>query len=71
MILTEMEETKMKKFGAPELNVQRLDAEEIISTSGGKCFEINACVDCYCTSVTCEGVWECDGLLCPSLSDFD
>ena len=65
-----MEETKMKKFGAPELNVQKLDAEEIISTSP-VCFEINACVDCYCTSVDCDDVFECGSLVCPTLSDFD
>ncbi len=61
----------MKKFVKPALDVLKLDAQEIISTSDASCFEINACVDCYCTSVTCEGVWECDGLICPSLSDYD
>lgn len=59
----------MKKFGAPKLSVQRLDVEEIISTS--VCFEINACVDCYCTSVDCDGIFECSSLVCPTLSDYD
>lgn len=57
----------MKKFMNPVMSIQKLDKEEIIRTSGGTCFEIFQCVDCYCTAVTCDPVYTCDGLKCPSL----
>lgn len=59
----------MKKFDAPEMFLQRLDVEDVMSTS--TCFEVNACDDCYCTSVDCDPVYECDGLVCGTLSDYD
>ena len=61
----------MKRFAAPVMNVQRLEADDIVRTSGSHCFEIFACEDCYCTSVTCADTYVCDGLKCSSLSDFD
>ena len=60
----------MKKFSVPTMTIQKLEDEDVMRTSGG-CFEINACVDCYCGIVTCEGTYGCDGLQCPTLSDFD
>ena len=60
----------MKKFQTPAMFVQKLEAENVMSTSL-TCFEINACVDCYCTKVTCDDVYECDSQKCPTLSDFD
>ena len=59
----------MKKFLAPEMNVQRLDSEGIINTSS--CFERFACTDCYCQTVQCGGTYECTGLVCNRLSDYD
>ena len=59
----------MKKFVAPEMSVQRLDPEGIINTSS--CFEKFACLDCYCQTVQCGGTYECKGLVCPTLSDYD
>ena len=60
----------MKKFTSPKMSVQLLEAEEIMRTSG-KCFEIFACEDCYCTAVTCGDTYVCDGLKCRTLSDYD
>ncbi len=55
----------MKEFKAPTMNVQKLEQEEIVSSSS--CFETFACVDCYCTAVTCDDAYVCDGLKCPIL----
>lgn len=55
----------MKEFKAPTMNVQKLEQEEIVSSSS--CFEVFACEDCYCTAVTCETGYVCDGLRCPIL----
>lgn len=60
----------MRKFHTPELSVLKLSADEVVRTSG-TCFEIFACEDCYCTKVTCDGTYECDGQRCPTLSDWD
>lgn len=59
----------MKKFVHPVMNVQRLEADDIVRTSS--CFEIFACEDCYCTSVTCADAYVCEGLKCSILSDYD
>ena len=59
----------MKSFKAPIMNIQKLGAEEIIRTSGCA-VEILACLDCYCTSVQCEGTYVCEGLNCPTLSSI-
>ena len=61
----------MKKFQTPAMMIQRLENENVMSTSGVLCFEIHACIDCYCTEVTCDDVFECDSQNCPTLSDFD
>jgi len=34
------------------------------------CFEGHACTQCYCPNVQC-GPHICDGLQCPTLSDYD
>ena len=60
----------MKRFIAPVMNIQRLEVQDVLSTSG-TCFEINACVDCYCTEVVCDDVYSCDAQNCPTLSDWD
>ncbi len=57
----------MKKFEIPSMKVQKLDSADIMTTS---CFEIFACEDCYCTSVTCEGTYVCDGLKCSILDSI-
>ena len=59
----------MKDFTAPMMSVQRLEQEGIIATSP-TCFEIFACEDCYCTSVTCDSAYVCDAQRCPTLSDI-
>ncbi len=55
----------MKKFETPRMHVLTIEMEDVMKTSA--CFEIFDCEDCYCTSVTCDPVWECDGLKCPNL----
>ena len=51
------------------MTIQRLEQEPVCGTS--TCFEIYACVDCYCTVVQCDGTYVCEGLRCPKLSDYD
>lgn len=58
----------MKNFEVPVMNIQRLDPEEAIATS--TCFEIFACEDCYCTSVTCDDGYVCEGLKCSTLDTY-
>ena len=58
----------MKKFRIPKMNIQEFGNEEIIRASS--CFEIFACEDCYCTSVTCESGYVCDGLRCSTLDSI-
>ena len=60
----------MKRFDVPVMKIQKLESEEIMRTSTG-CFESFACKECYCGIVQCGGSYECSGLVCPSLSDFD
>ena len=60
----------MKNFEAPEMQVQKLEGEGVIATSTS-CFETFACTECYCGIVQCSGTYECRGLVCPNLSDFD
>lgn len=59
----------MKRFEMPEMVIQRFDPEGAISTSA--CFERNACSECYCQTVQCGGTYECTGLVCNTLSDYD
>ncbi len=59
----------MKAFKTPRMTLCRLETEELMRSS--TCFEIFACVDCYCTKVVCDDVYVCDGLNCPTLSDYD
>ena len=58
----------MKKFVRPEINIQRLEKENVMSTSS--CFEAFECKKCYCSAVTCDPVYDCSGLSCPGL-DLD
>lgn len=58
----------MKMFNMPEMNVQRLEAENVMSTSS--CFEAFECKSCYCSAVTCQEGYVCTGLSCPGL-DLD
>ncbi len=60
----------MKKFQTPAMMIQKLENETVMSTSG-TCFEVNACIDCYCTEVVCDDVFVCDSQVCPTLSDYD
>lgn len=57
----------MKNFEVPKMTLQRLNSEEAIAASTPPCFEIYACEDCYCTSVTCDDGYVCEGLRCPIL----
>lgn len=59
----------MKKFEKPVISIQEFGTEDIIRSSG-PCFEIFACLDCYCTSVTCDHGYSCDAQKCPTLSDY-
>lgn len=44
----------MKRFGIPMMDVQRLEAENVITTSGCNVEALNCADDCYCVSVTCN-----------------
>jgi hypothetical protein len=59
----------MKKFEKPVMMIQKLDPEGVIGTSS--CFEKFACTSCYCQTVQCGGTYECIGLVCEKLSEFD
>lgn len=59
----------MKEFKTPVLSIEEFGTEDIIRTSSG-CFEIFACRNCYCTSVTCDPVYVCEGLDCPILDSI-
>ena len=56
----------MKKFEVPMMSIQRLGTEEIIRTSGCQ-VEVQACVSCYCTEVTCDSGYVCTSEVCPTL----
>ncbi len=59
----------MKKFEIPMIHVQRLEADYIIT--GSECMvEADACLKCYCSGVTCDGTYTCDGFLCPRYDDI-
>jgi len=60
---------KMKKFEAPVITVQKLEPEFIMAASN--CFEEDACTECYCGLVQCGGKYECVGLVCGRLSDYE
>ncbi len=56
----------MKRFETPVMSILKLGTEEIIRASG--CMvEVLACIDCYCTSVTCDGTYTCTSQVCPIL----
>lgn len=59
----------MKRFEEPKMTVQNLELEGIINTSS--CFEKFACTSCYCQTVQCGGKYDCVGLVCGTLSDYD
>ena len=59
----------MKKFEIPRMKIQFLASEEIMGASD--CFEVHACIECYCTLVQCPVAYECSGLVCPTLSDYN
>ncbi len=60
----------MKKFNVPEMQIQKLEQEDIMRTS--TCFETFACKSCYCSVVQCGiDTYGCVGLVCPTLSDYD
>ena len=61
----------MKKFEFPVMSIQKLDAEDFMRTSTPSCFETFACTECYCGMVQCASGYECSGLVCNSLSDYD
>jgi len=60
----------MKKFETPRMSVLNLEVEDVMRTSG-PCFETYACTACYCEVVQCGGTYECVGLVCATLSDYD
>ena len=60
----------MKKFENPRMSMLKLEMEDVMRTSG-LCFETFACKKCYCGVMQCSGTFVCDGLDCPTLSDFD
>ena len=55
----------MKQFDTPEMTIQRLEAEEIVRTSG--CWESYDCEKCYDDAVVCGGTYTCTGLVCGCL----
>ena len=55
----------MKMFENPTMSVVRLEAEDVMRTSS--CFETFECKECYCSAVTCDGIYTCAGLVCPGL----
>lgn len=55
----------MKRFEMPKMNIQRLEAEDVMRTSG--CWESFDCQECYGLAVVCDGVYNCSGLVCPCL----
>lgn len=58
----------MKKFANPVISIQKLNMEEILSSS--ECWvEAQACLACYMTAGTCPSV-SCDGLVCPNLQQI-
>ncbi len=59
----------MKKFETPRMNVLTIEREDVMRTSS--CFERFACEECYCTAVQCGGTYDCTGLVCSTLSDYD
>lgn len=56
----------MKKFSAPEMEIKKLEVEEIIRTSGD-CWESFDCKDCYGEIIVCPSGFECTKLDCPCL----
>lgn len=59
----------MKKFTTPEINIQKLESESVMATS--VCFEAFECKECYCGMVQCGGTYDCTGLTCPGLSQYE
>ena len=60
----------MKKFETPYIGIIKLDHEDIMRTSGECMVEADACLKCYCSGVTCDGVYTCDGFPCPRYDDI-
>ena len=59
----------MKKFEAPMMDIQRLDAEDVIATSRVCAVEAYNCESCYCVAVDC-GIFTCDANDCGDCYDF-
>lgn len=59
----------MKQFEKPFMNIQRLDPEDLIRTSGCS-VEARACLNCYCSGVTCSTGIVCTQLDCPTLQSI-
>lgn len=59
----------MSKFMNPEMNVQKLEQDDFLCTSGCK-VEAQACLECYGSAITCNHGYECTGLVCPTLQSF-
>ena len=57
----------MKQFEAPRMDIQYLDSEEIIRTSG--CWESFDCEVCYNDAVACDD-YTCTGLVCTCLGSL-
>lgn len=59
----------MKKFEIPMMVIQRLNAE--FTTYSSDCMvEADVCLSCYCSGVTCEGKYSCDGFECPRYDEI-
>ena len=59
----------MKKFEVPMMNIQRLDAEDVIATSTVCAVEAFHCASCYCVAVDC-GSFTCGDNECSGCYDF-
>ncbi len=60
----------MKKFKTPTMKIINLDPEDLMRTSGDCMVEAQACLKCYCSGVTCDGTYTCDGFVCPRYDDL-
>ena len=59
----------MKEFKAPQMVIQKIEREEFIMTSG--CWEAFDCEKCYAEVVSCDGTFDCTGLVCKCLGSLN